>query len=60
MALALLEMTRFDDTSRSHGSYRWRWRRHQYAFYRMIEKPSHLISQRLRKYTPNALRRAAA
>ncbi|CAE6710579.1 acyltransferase family protein [Paraburkholderia nemoris] len=55
MALALLEMTRFDETSR----FAWFVQvalafAISYAFYRMIEKPSHLISQRLRKYTPNA------
>jgi hypothetical protein len=25
-----------------------------YAFYRRVERPSHLLSQRLRKYTANA------
>jgi peptidoglycan/LPS O-acetylase OafA/YrhL len=55
MALALLEMTRFDDTSR----FAWFVQvalalAISYAFYRLIEKPSHLISQRLRKYMANA------
>ena len=52
-ALALLEMTTFDDTSR----YAWFVEvglafAISYAFYRVIEKPSHVISQRLRKYSP--------
>ncbi|MFP3569138.1 acyltransferase family protein [Paraburkholderia sp. SIMBA_030] len=55
MALALLEMTSFDDTSR----FAWFVQvalafAISYAFYRIIERPSHLISQRLRKYTPDA------
>ena len=53
-ALALLEMTTFDETSR----YAWFVEvalafAISYAFYRIIEKPSHVISQRLRKYTPD-------
>ncbi|BFG78742.1 hypothetical protein PTKU46_67750 [Paraburkholderia terrae] len=53
-ALALLEMTTFDETSR----YAWFIEvalafAISYAFYRIIEKPSHVISQRLRKYTPD-------
>ncbi|ALP67010.1 acyltransferase family protein [Paraburkholderia caribensis] len=53
-ALALLEMTAFDETSR----YAWFVEvalafAISYAFYRIVEKPSHLISQRLRKYTPD-------
>ncbi|MFL9918467.1 hypothetical protein PQR75_24365 [Paraburkholderia fungorum] len=55
MALALLEMTGFDETSR----FAWFIQvalafAISYGFYRMIERPSHLISQRLRKYTANA------
>lgn len=53
-ALAVLEVTRFDETSR------FAWFVEvllafviSYAFYRVIERPSHLISQRLRKYTPD-------
>lgn len=53
-ALALLEMTTFDESSR----YAWFVEvalafAISYAFYRIIEKPSHVISQRLRKYTPD-------
>jgi peptidoglycan/LPS O-acetylase OafA/YrhL len=53
-ALALLEMTTFDETSR----YAWFVEvalalAISYAFYRIIEKPSHVISQRLRTYTPD-------
>lgn len=55
MALALLEMTQFD------GSSRFAWFVQvalafviSYVFYRMIERPSHLVSQRLRKYTSAA------
>ncbi|MFM0017491.1 acyltransferase family protein [Paraburkholderia azotifigens] len=53
-ALALLEMTTFDEGSR----YAWFVEvalafAISYAFYRLIEKPSHVISQRLRKYTPD-------
>jgi peptidoglycan/LPS O-acetylase OafA/YrhL len=55
MALALLEMTQFDGTSR------FAWFAEvalafaiSYVFYRMIERPSHLVSQRLRKYTSDA------
>jgi peptidoglycan/LPS O-acetylase OafA/YrhL len=53
-ALALLEMTGFDSASR----FAWFVEVPlalfiSYVFYRMIEKPSHLISQRLRKYTPD-------
>lgn len=55
MALALLEMIQFDSTSR----YAWFVQialafAISYAFYRVIERPSHLISQRLRKYTSDA------
>ncbi|MFM0349971.1 MULTISPECIES: acyltransferase family protein [unclassified Paraburkholderia] len=55
MALALLEMTQFDSTSR----FAWFVQVAlafviSYAFYRMIERPSHLVSQRLRKYTSDA------
>jgi peptidoglycan/LPS O-acetylase OafA/YrhL len=53
-ALALLEMTTFDT------SWRFAWFVEvalalaiSYAFYRVIEKPSHVISQRLRKYSPD-------
>jgi peptidoglycan/LPS O-acetylase OafA/YrhL len=47
-------MTTFDETSR----YAWFVEvtlafAISYAFYRIIEKPSHVISQRLRKYTPD-------
>ncbi|MEI5995922.1 acyltransferase [Paraburkholderia bengalensis] len=52
-ALALLELMAFD------GSGRFAWFVEvplalaiSYAFYRAIERPSHLISQRLRKYAP--------
>ncbi|WP_144140287.1 acyltransferase family protein [Paraburkholderia sp. BCC1884] len=55
MALSLLEMTQFDGTSR----FAWFVQvalafAISYAFYRMIERPSHLLSQRLRKYTSDA------
>ncbi|TDN67051.1 hypothetical protein [Paraburkholderia sp. BL10I2N1] len=55
IALAMLEMTGFDGTSPSA----WLVQVSlafviSYAFYRMIERPSHLISQRLRKYRPAA------
>lgn len=55
MALALLEMSGFDGTSR----FAWFVQvplafAISYAFYRMIERPSHTVSQRLRKYTPNS------
>ncbi|CAG9202619.1 Acyltransferase [Paraburkholderia sabiae] len=53
-ALALLEVTSFDE------SWRFAWFVEvalafaiSYAFYRVIEKPSHVISQRLRKYAPD-------
>ncbi|WP_109480294.1 acyltransferase [Paraburkholderia sp. C35] len=53
-ALALLEMTAFDEASR----YAWFVEvalafAISYAFYRLVEKPSHVISQRLRKYSPD-------
>ncbi|MFM0738753.1 acyltransferase [Paraburkholderia xenovorans] len=54
-ALSLLEVIGFD------GASRFAWFVQvalafaiSYAFYRLIEKPSHLLSQRLRKYTPDA------
>lgn len=54
-ALALLEAIGFD------GASRFAWFVQvalafaiSYAFYRMIERPSHLFSQRLRKYAPDA------
>lgn len=54
-ALALLEVTGFDATSR----FAWFVQvalafAISYAFYRLVERPSHLISQRLRKYSPDA------
>ncbi|OAJ52545.1 acyltransferase [Paraburkholderia ginsengiterrae] len=55
MALALLEMTQFDATSR----FAWFVQVAlafviSYAFYRLVERPSHGVSQRLRKYTSDA------
>ncbi|MEM5438825.1 acyltransferase [Paraburkholderia diazotrophica] len=52
-ALALLEVAGFDGTSR----FAWFVEVSlafviSYAFYRVIERPSHLVSQRLRKYAP--------
>ncbi|WP_244306030.1 acyltransferase family protein [Paraburkholderia lacunae] len=55
MALALLEMTGFDGTSRLAWFVQVALAfAISYAFYRMIERPSHLISQRLRRYTAGA------
>ncbi|WP_429303667.1 acyltransferase family protein [Paraburkholderia sp. GAS199] len=55
MALSILEMTSFDSTSR----FAWFVQVAlalviSYGFYRLVERPSHLISQRLRKYTPDS------
>jgi len=55
IALSLLETTSFDE----NGRFAWFVEvalalAISYAFYRLIEKPSHLISQRLRRYTPNS------
>jgi peptidoglycan/LPS O-acetylase OafA/YrhL len=53
-ARALLDVTAFDESSR----FAWFVEvalalAISYAFYRVIEKPSHVISQRLRKYAPD-------
>jgi peptidoglycan/LPS O-acetylase OafA/YrhL len=55
VALSLLQTTSFDE----NGRFAWFVEvalalAISYAFYRLIEKPSHLISQRLRRYTPNS------
>ena len=53
-ALALLEATAFDESSRSAWFVEVALALAiSYAFYRVIEKPSHAVSQRLRKYAPD-------
>ncbi|MEM5338194.1 acyltransferase family protein [Paraburkholderia azotifigens] len=53
-ALALLEVTSFDESSRIAWFVEVALAfAISYAFYRVIEKPSHVISQRLRKYAPD-------
>jgi peptidoglycan/LPS O-acetylase OafA/YrhL len=55
IALSLLETTTFNE----NGRFAWFVEvalalAISYTFYRLIEKPSHLIAQRLRRYTPNS------